>query len=115
YYRAGPIGIPRPSCNGPLSWKDFGAVETDIANLKAATAGVDVAEVFMSSSSPGNVSNHHPNRYYASEEEYLHAIADVMRREYEAIVAAGFLLQLDSPDLAIQGGYFPNATDEEFQ
>ena len=118
YYRSS--GLPataaaRPACNGPLAWKDFSAVERDIANLRAAVEGVDVPEVFMSSSSPGNVSNFHPNRYYATEEQYLQAIADVMQREYEAIVDAGFLLQLDCPDLAIQGMYFPEATDEEFQ
>src|SRR5262249_18757798 len=105
----------RPACNGPLSWKDFGAVESDIENLRVAAATVAVPEVFMSSSSPGNVSNFHPNRYYSSEEEYLQAIADVMRREYEAIVEAGFLLQLDCPDLAIQSAYFPELTDDEFQ
>ena len=118
YYRT--AGLPagaaaRPACNGPLSWKDFSAVEADIANLKAAVADVDAPEVFMSASSPGNISNFHPNRYYASEEEYLTAVADVMQREYEAIVAAGFLLQLDCPDLAIQGMYFPEASDEEFR
>jgi 5-methyltetrahydropteroyltriglutamate--homocysteine methyltransferase len=118
YYRTS--GLPagaasRPACNGPVSWKDFSAAEKDIENLKAAVAGVNVPEVFMSSSSPGNISNFHPNRYYASEEEYLQALADVMGREYEAIVAAGFLLQLDCPDLAIQGMYFPEATDEEFR
>jgi 5-methyltetrahydropteroyltriglutamate--homocysteine methyltransferase len=118
YYRS--TGAPpatgiRHSCNGPISWKNFEAVERDIENLKAASQGIDVPEIFMSSSSPGNIANFHPNRYYGSEEEYLHAIADVMQREYEAIVAAGFLLQLDCPDLAIQGMYFPEATDEEFQ
>ena len=105
----------RPACDGPLSWKDFSAVETDIANLKAALTEVEVPEAFMSSSSPGNISNFHPNRYYPDEEQYLHAIADVMQREYEAIVDAGLLLQLDCPDLAIQGTYFPEATDEEFR
>ena len=118
YYRSS--GLPagaaaRPACNGPVSWKDFSAVEVDIANLKAAVQGVEVPEVFMSSSSPGNISNFHPNRYYGTEEEYLHAVADVMRREYEAIAGAGFLLQLDCPDLAIQGMYFPEATDAEFR
>jgi 5-methyltetrahydropteroyltriglutamate--homocysteine methyltransferase len=116
HYAAQPAGAgARPSCNGPLSWKDFSAVEKDIENLKAATSGAGVPEVFMSSSSPGNISNFHPNRYYGTEEEYLQAIADVMRLEYEAIVNAGFLLQLDCPDLAIQGMYFPEATDEEFR
>ena len=118
YYRTS--GLPasmsgRPACDGPLSWKDFSAVERDIENLKAATAVVGAPELFMSSSSPGNVSNFHPNRYYPTEEQYLQAIADVMQREYEAIVEAGIVLQLDCPDLAIQGMYFPDATDEEFR
>ena len=117
YYRTS--GLPtamsaRPACNGPLSWKDFSAVERDIENLKAAGASAGAEELFMSASSPGNVSNFHPNRYYSTEEEYLQAIADVMQREYEAIVSAGIVLQLDCPDLAIQGMYFPDATDQEF-
>jgi 5-methyltetrahydropteroyltriglutamate--homocysteine methyltransferase len=107
--------VNRPACNGPLSWKDFSAVEKDIANLKAAAAEVGVREVFMSSSSPGNVSNFHPNHYYPSEEQYLQVIADVMQREYEAVADAGIVLQLDCPDLAIQTHYFPDATDEEFR
>jgi 5-methyltetrahydropteroyltriglutamate--homocysteine methyltransferase len=118
YYRTGGLlagAGARPACNGPISWRDFSAVERDIENLKAAVSGADATEVFMSSSSPGNVANFHPNRYYPSEEAYLEAIGDVMRREYEAIVEAGFLLQLDCPDLAIQGMYFPEATDEEFR
>jgi 5-methyltetrahydropteroyltriglutamate--homocysteine methyltransferase len=69
----------------------------------------------LSSSSPGNVSNFHPNRYYTSEEQYLQAIADVMQREYEAVAAAGIVLQLDCPDLALQSYYFPDVTDEEFR
>jgi 5-methyltetrahydropteroyltriglutamate--homocysteine methyltransferase len=108
-------GFARPSCNGPISWKDFSAAEKDIGNLKAAIAAVQVEDAFMSASSPGNVSNFHPNRYYPSEEQYLQAIADVMGREYEAITEAGFILQLDCPDLAIRGMYFPDATDEEFR
>jgi 5-methyltetrahydropteroyltriglutamate--homocysteine methyltransferase len=98
-----------------LSWKDFSAVEKDIANLKAAATRLDVPEAFMSSSSPGTFSNFHPNRYYPSEEQYLEVISNVMQREYEAITAAGIVLQLDCPDLAIQSYYFPNATDEEFR
>jgi 5-methyltetrahydropteroyltriglutamate--homocysteine methyltransferase len=118
YYRTS--GLPaatgaRPACNGPLSWKDFSAVERDIANLKGAAAVVGVQELFMSSSSPGNVANFHPNRYYPTEEQYLEAIADVMQREYEAIVDAGIVLQLDCPDLAIQAMYFPEASDEDFR
>jgi 5-methyltetrahydropteroyltriglutamate--homocysteine methyltransferase len=114
YYRAAPPP-DRPACVGPLSWKDFSAVEKDIANLKAAAASVDVQDLFMSSLSPGSVSNFHPNRFYKSEEEYLQAITDLMQREYEAIAAAGIVLQLDCPDLAIQSHYFPDGTDEEFR
>jgi 5-methyltetrahydropteroyltriglutamate--homocysteine methyltransferase len=115
YYRAQPIGSVRPSCNGPLSWNDFSAVEKDITNLKNAAASADVEEVFLSASSPGNISNFHPNRYYPTEEQYLQAIAEVMQREYEAIATAGIVLQLDCPDLALQSTYFPEATDEEFR
>jgi 5-methyltetrahydropteroyltriglutamate--homocysteine methyltransferase len=118
YYRVGGVlagAGARPSCNGPVAWKDFSGVERDIAELKAAGAAAGAPELFMSSSSPGNVANFHPNRYYPTEEEYLQAIAGVMQREYEAIVDAGIVLQLDCPDLAIQDMYFPEATDEEFR
>jgi 5-methyltetrahydropteroyltriglutamate--homocysteine methyltransferase len=115
YYQAQPAGGARPSCNGPLSWNDFSAVEKDIANLKSAAASVNTEDIFLSASSPGNISNFHPNRYYPTEEQYLQAIADVMQREYEAIAAAGIVLQLDCPDVALQSTYFPEATDEEFR
>ena len=91
----------RPACNAPVAWKDFAAVEKDIANLKAATAGLPVEEVFMTAVSPGTLANFFPNRYYPSREAYLEAMAEVMKREYDAIVQAGFLLQLDCPDLAL--------------
>lgn len=118
YYRTSGLTAAmsaRPACNGPLSWRDFSAVDRDIENLKAAAETSQPEELFMSSSSPGNVANFHPNRYYSTEEQYLQAIADVMQREYEAIVSAGIVLQLDCPDLAIQGMYFPDASDEEFR
>src|SRR5204862_1533741 len=87
----------RPACNAPIAWQDFSAVETDIANLKAATAGLPVEEVFMTAVSPGTIANFFPNRYYPTREVYLEAISEAMQREYEAIVEAGFLLQLDCP------------------
>ena len=52
----------RPACNAPVAWKDFAAVEKDIANLKAATAGLPVEEVFMTAVSPGTLANFFPNR-----------------------------------------------------
>jgi 5-methyltetrahydropteroyltriglutamate--homocysteine methyltransferase len=105
----------RPACNAPIAWKDFAAVETDIANLKAATAGLAVEEVFMPAVSPGTLANFFPNRYYATREAYLEAIAAVMQREYEAIVQAGFILQLDCPDLALRSTWFPDLSMAEFR
>jgi 5-methyltetrahydropteroyltriglutamate--homocysteine methyltransferase len=105
----------RPACNAPIAWKDFAAVETDIANLKAATAGLPVQEVFMPAVSPGTLANFFPNRYYPTREAYLEAISEVMKREYEAIVQAGFLLQLDCPDLALRSTWFPDLSMSEFR
>ena len=91
----------RPACTGPVEWKDWPAVERDIQNLKdaATTGGAD--EVFMTSPSPGQIGRFLQNRYYPSDEKYLYTLADVMKREYKAIVDAGFILQLDCPDLAL--------------
>jgi 5-methyltetrahydropteroyltriglutamate--homocysteine methyltransferase len=91
----------RPACTGPVSWKDWPAVEQDIRNLTDAIAGSGVTEVFMTSPSPGQIGRFLQNRYYPSDEAYLYAVADVMRREYRAIVDAGFVLQIDCPDLAL--------------
>jgi 5-methyltetrahydropteroyltriglutamate--homocysteine methyltransferase len=91
----------RPACTGPVAWKDWSAVERDIQNLRDAAAAVHADEVFMTSPSPGQIGRFLQNRYYSSDEEYLYTLADVMRREYQAIVQAGFILQLDCPDLAL--------------
>src|SRR6476619_3994146 len=95
----------RPACNGPVGWKDWPAAQADIALAKAALAGVktdnNAADIFMTSPSPGQIARYLKNRYYKSDEEYIYALADVMRREYQAIVEAGFILQLDCPDLAM--------------
>ncbi|MGE0384967.1 MAG: cobalamin-independent methionine synthase II family protein [Gammaproteobacteria bacterium] len=88
-----------PCCVGPLAWKDFSLVEQDIANLRAASAGAEVADVFMTAPSPSVAAVWQPNMYYKSEDEYRYAVADAMKREYDAIVAAGFILQIDCPDL----------------
>lgn len=93
--------ISRPTCTGPVAWKDFAAVKRDIDDLKAATQGVDAADVFMSAASPGVIAHFLENRYYPSHEAYLEALAAVMKDEYEAIHAAGFVLQIDCPDLAM--------------
>ncbi|MPZ55080.1 MAG: hypothetical protein GEU91_01035 [Rhizobiales bacterium] len=91
----------RPACNGPVGWKDFAAAEADIARSKELLAWAGAREVFMTSPSPGQIARYLKNRHYPSEEAYMFALADVMAREYRAIVDAGFILQLDCPDLAM--------------
>jgi 5-methyltetrahydropteroyltriglutamate--homocysteine methyltransferase len=105
----------RPACNAPVAWKDFSAVEKDIANLQAATAGLQVEEAFLTAVSPGTIVNFFPNCYYPTREAYLEAVAEVMQREYEAIVQAGFLLQLDCPDMALRSTWFPDLSIPEFR
>jgi 5-methyltetrahydropteroyltriglutamate--homocysteine methyltransferase len=90
-----------PACNGPISVKDPGAVAVDVENLAAATAGAGASGTFSSAASPGVISLFFGNEHYATDEEYLFAIAEAMRPEYEAIAAAGITLQLDCPDLAM--------------
>lgn len=94
-----PVGVAQP-CVGPVTWKDFGAVERDIADVKKALRTAVGRQVFMTAVSPGSFVNFNPNAYYPSDEEYLAAVIDIMRQEYEAIAAAGFIVQIDSPDLA---------------
>jgi 5-methyltetrahydropteroyltriglutamate--homocysteine methyltransferase len=91
----------RAVCVGPIAWQDREPLHQDIANLKAALAAVDVTEGFMTAASPGLVPVFQNNSYYPSHEAYVEAIAECMREEYEAITGAGFVLQLDCPDLAM--------------
>src|SRR5262245_26856339 len=91
----------RPACSGPVAWKDFPALEADIARAKRAMAGAEAADVFFTSPSPGQIARYLKNQHYPMEEAYLYALADVMAREYRAIVDAGFVLQVDCPDLAL--------------
>jgi 5-methyltetrahydropteroyltriglutamate--homocysteine methyltransferase len=95
------VHIKRPACTGPIAYRDKDALRIDLDNLKAALAGTNPAESFMSAASPGVVTFFLSNKYYPSHEAYLRAIAEAMRTEYEAIVAAGFVLQVDCPDLAM--------------
>lgn len=91
----------RPACSGPVGWKDFAAAQADIDLAKRAMAGVKAADIFMTSPSPGQIARYLKNKYYKNDEDYIFALADVMRQEYQAIVDAGFILQLDCPDLAM--------------
>ena len=106
----------RPACTGPVAWKGWPAVERDIQNLKDGAAAAGADEVFMTSPSPGQIGRFLQNRYYPSDEKYLYTLADVMKREYKAIVDAGFVLQIDCPDLALgRHTQFANLTLREFR
>ena len=91
----------RPACTGPIAWKNRDAVRKDIENLKDAIKAVKAEEVFMTAASPGVVPHFMKDQYYGSEEKYLYALADALKEEYDAIHRAGFVLQLDCPDLCM--------------
>lgn len=86
-------------CVGPLTYTGQDAVRTDIENFRAALAGVTPVETFLPAVAPGTIEHWLKNEYYATDEAYLLAIADAMHEEYKAIVDAGFVLQIDDPDL----------------
>jgi 5-methyltetrahydropteroyltriglutamate--homocysteine methyltransferase len=108
----------RPVCTGPIGVKDCAPVVGDIARLQRALAGLKAAgsmPAFMTAVSPGTVGVFHPNQYYRSHEAYMHAVAAAMRAEYEAIVQAGFILQIDCPDLAMgRHSRFKHIDDAQF-
>ena len=91
----------RPVVRGAIGIKDFTPLDKDIANLRHALADAPDAEGFMNAASPGVIAVFQPNEYYRSDDEYLQALSDVMRVEYERITAAGLILQVDCPDLAM--------------
>ncbi len=108
--------MPQPACTGPISWKDWPAVERDIQTLQRVAADAPVEEVFMTAASPGVIANFLPNEYYPTEEAYLYGLAEVMKDEYNAIAASGLLLQIDCPDLAMtRVSQFSHLTVEEFK
>jgi len=108
--------VPFPGCVGPLSYQDRSALDGDIAHLKAATAKAKPKEAFMTAPSPGIMTRFIINLHYPSEEAYLEALADVLKVEYRAIVEAGFVLQIDAPDLAAaRNNQYRHLTDDEFR
>lgn len=91
----------RPVVRGEIKIKDLEPLEKDIANMKAALASSGAQEGFMNAASPGVIAVFQPNEYYANDEDYLQALAEVMKVEYEKITEAGLILQVDCPDLAM--------------
>ena len=97
----GPQPFRRPRCVGPVAVADREPLRRDIDRYRAALQGADVADTFMTAASPGVISAFQPNDYYPTHEAYVRAVGEAMREEYEAIVEAGFVLQVDCPDLAM--------------
>jgi 5-methyltetrahydropteroyltriglutamate--homocysteine methyltransferase len=105
----------RPMCVGDVKSKGQGELEKDIANLKAGMAEHGAKRGFMNAASPGVISLFLQNSHYKTREAYLAALADVMKTEYETIVASGLDLQLDCPDLALSRHMlFMDMSDDEF-
>jgi 5-methyltetrahydropteroyltriglutamate--homocysteine methyltransferase len=93
--------LRRANCVGPIALRDRAPADEDVANLRAALLAARYVDAFMTSASPGLVTAFQPNDFYPSHNDYVEAIATAMEPEYEAIAAAGFVLQLDCPDLAM--------------
>src|SRR6516225_5249143 len=114
--RARPVGPPTmPVVVEPLRYTGQSEIAADIANFKAALGGVNVAEAFLPANSPGTIEHWLLNEYYKTDEEFLFAIAEVMREEYRAIVDAGFLLQIDDPDLPDGWNCLPDITLADYR
>ena len=122
-YAARPSNVQRPggvggvrvayACTGPLLYRGHAEVQADIANLRAALGQAPAEEAFITALSPSNVALYHRNEYYKTDEEYLVALADAMHAEYQAIVDAGFLLQIDDPRIATHYDRHPELDVED--
>jgi 5-methyltetrahydropteroyltriglutamate--homocysteine methyltransferase len=91
----------RPRCVGPVAAKSLAPLDDDLRRFAKARAAHGAATGFMNAASPGVIALFQPNDHYPDDDAYLEALAEAMRPEYEAIVAAGLTLQLDSPDLGL--------------
>jgi len=100
-------------CTAPVRYVGQDEVRADIENLRTALAGVSAEEAFITAISPSNLELYYENRYYASDEDYLAALADAMHVEYKAIVDSGFLLQIDDPRMATHYNRTPDASIED--
>jgi 5-methyltetrahydropteroyltriglutamate--homocysteine methyltransferase len=105
----------RPRCVGVIGVKDSEPLLKDLANMRAAVKAAGAFEAFMNAASPGVIALFQPNDFYPTQDDYLYALSEAMRLEYEAIVAAGFLVQIDAPDLAMgRHTMYRNRTVEDF-
>jgi 5-methyltetrahydropteroyltriglutamate--homocysteine methyltransferase len=100
-------------CSGPIKYTGQEELRTDIENLKASLTTANVEEAFMTAISPSNLELYYENQHYASDEEYLAALADAMHEEYKTIVDAGLLLQIDDPRMATHYNRAADSTIED--
>jgi len=104
-----------PCCTGPVAYSDRRPLETDLKNLAVACATAKPVEAFMNAASPGVLTKFVPDRYYQDEDAYVDALANALKEEYEAIVKAGFILQIDAPDLgSARHNQYQHLSDDEF-
>jgi 5-methyltetrahydropteroyltriglutamate--homocysteine methyltransferase len=111
-------GVPeykRPKCVGPIEVKSMDPLNEDLSCFAEALKASSPAGAFMNAASPGVIALFQPNEYYVNDDEYLEALAEAMRVEYEGIVNAGYQLQLDSPDLGLgRHMMFKDTEDDEY-
>jgi 5-methyltetrahydropteroyltriglutamate--homocysteine methyltransferase len=104
-----------PCCIGPVTYRDRGPLELDLKNLAAACVAARPGEAFMNAASPGVLTKFVPDRYYQDEDAYVEALANALQEEYEAIHRAGFILQIDAPDLgSARHNQYQHLSDMEF-
>ncbi len=115
FYAAGHVGSRQHHmvCTSPVTYRGKEQLQRDIDNLKAAVAAAKPDEAFMPAISPSSAADWQRNAYYKTDEEYVFAVAEAMREEYEAIVGAGFLLQIDDPELVTYWVKKPDLTMEQ--
>ena len=107
--------VRRAPCVGEIGIKDEAPLRKDLANMAAAMNAAGAGEGFMNAASPGVIAFFQPNQYYPSEDAYLDVLCEAMRPEYEAIHAAGLVIQLDCPDLAMtRHSIHKDKSDAEF-
>jgi len=105
-----------PACRAPIEAGDTGPLDTDLANFRTAVDAAAPVGAFLNAASPGVVAHFMPNAYYATRDAYVEALAEALTQEYQAIHQAGFLLQIDCPDLAmIRHMEFADSSLEEFR
>ncbi len=102
-------------CTAPLRYVGQAAIGEDLENFRAALAGVKIGEAFLPANTPGTIEHWLRNEHYPSEEAFVEAIAEAMREEYKAIVDAGFLLQIDDPDLPDGWQMYPDMSVREYR